>query len=169
MSNETKTSLELFFSAVQLIVILIGAVLAYFRFWREGTHKPRIEFDLVCTFFGPQNNHRIASFIIHAHNKGNIEHKFIRITLRLRGIKFESPLNRRPDNRLEFPESLLKVELIPKEFEYFFIRPNVEQQITFATTIPDDIHFLLARAAFKYEDSDDLHTAEKIFDVQQTA
>jgi hypothetical protein len=170
MNNETKNAIELFFSAIQLIVIVIGGILAYFRFWREGVHKPRIEFDLDCKFFGPQNNRRVASFTIHVRNMGNIEHKFIRISLKLRGIKFGGSLeNRRKDNRLEFPESLLEAELIPKEFGYFFVRPNVKQQIAFTAAIPDDVHFVLARAAFKYEDSDDLHTAEKVFDVQQTA
>ncbi|MCP9496641.1 MAG: hypothetical protein MSG64_19565 [Pyrinomonadaceae bacterium MAG19_C2-C3] len=63
----------------------------------------------------------------------------------------------------------MEAELVPKKFGYFFVRPNVEQQFTFSTVIPDNISFILARAAFKYENSKDLHTAEGAFDARTTA
>jgi hypothetical protein len=172
MEDETKNVFDVVLSAIQLVAILIGAMWAYFRFSREGTHTPRIELDLACIFLesgNPKDNHRVAAFTIHARNKGHIEHKFDRISLRLRGIKSGALLAVREDKRLEFPEPLMKAELIPKKVGYYFVRPGVEQQVTFATTIPADVRFVLARAAFKYENSDNLHSVEKVFDTQQTA
>jgi hypothetical protein len=155
--------------SVQLLVVVTGAVWTYVRFFREGQHAPRIDFDIACKFFGPQNGFRVAAFTIYAHNKGNLEHKFSRISLRLLGICSDDTLTLREDLRLSFPHSLAKAEVIPEKFGYFFVRPTVNQQISFTTTIPADMRFVLARAAFKYEDSEDLHTTEKVFDVQQVA
>lgn len=172
MEDETKNGLDVALSAIQLFAILVGGMWAYFRFSREGTHTPRIELDLACTFLesaNPKDSHRVAAFTIHARNKGYIEHKFESISLRLRGIKSDALLAVREDKRLEFPEPLMKAELIPKEAGYYFVRPGVEQQVTFTTIIPADVRFVLARAEFKYENSDDRHSVEKVFDARRTA
>lgn len=171
MGDDTKNIFDVVLSAIQLLAILVGAIWAYFRFWREGTHRPRIEFDLACIFLesgSPHDNHKVAAFTIHARNMGHIEHKFDRISLRLRGIKSDALLAVREDKRLEFPEPLLKAELIPQKVGYYFVRPGVEQQVTFTTIIPADVRFVLARAAFRYENSNDSHSVEKVFDARQT-
>ena len=169
MSDSTKNLFDVFFGFVQLFVVVTGAAWAYLRFFREGQHAPRIDFDVTCEFFGPQNDSRVAAFTIYAHNKGNIEQKFVRISLRLLGIRLNDTLDLREDLRLNFPHSLAKAEVIPEKFGYYFVRPGVNQQISFTTIIPADIRFVLARAAFKYEDSNDLHTTEKVFDIEQIA
>ena len=166
MNDEMKNLFEIIFSGIQLFVLIVGGIWAYFRFRREGTYSPRIEFSISCKFFHSHNKNRIAHVVIHARNKGNIEHKFVRISLKLRGIKAGTNLVLRSDKRADFSESLIKAELIPEEVGYFFVRPNVEQQIAFTTIIPENIAFVLAHAAFKYENSEDLHTAEDAFEVE---
>lgn len=167
MTDETKNTWDVITAVLQTVGVGIGALWAYLRFWREGIHRPRIEFDIQCTFLGVQNNARVISFAAMAKNKGNVEHRFSRVSLRVRGIKATGTLGRRPDERLDFPDPLLKAELVPEEFGYYFVRPGVEQPFTFTTTIPSDTRFILARAAFKYENSEDLHTSERVFEVPQ--
>jgi hypothetical protein len=169
MAIEEKEFWTLVLSAIQTVGVGIGALWAYFRFWREGAHRPRIEFDIQCAFLGQQDNARVVNFIILATNKGNVEHKFSRISLRVRGIMAaDGPLARRPDGRLNFPQELLKEEIIPKEFGYYFVRPGITQPLTFTTIIPTEVRFLLVRAAFEYEGSKDLHTSERPFEVVPT-
>ncbi len=167
MQDATKNLCEVVISGLQTAGVAIGALWAYFRFWREGIHRPRLEFDIQCQFLGVQAGTRVVSFVIVANNKGNIEHKFSRVSLRVRGITRSQNLSRRKDERLNFPESLFKAELIPEEFIYYFVRPGIAQPFTFTTTVPEDIRFILARAAFKYENSNDLHTSERVFEVPQ--
>ena len=64
---------------------------------------------------------------------------------------------------------MLRAELVPEAFGYFIVRPGVSQPFTFPTTIPADCRQILARAAFPYENSRDLHTIERVFDVPTTA
>ncbi|WP_151087421.1 hypothetical protein [Hymenobacter baengnokdamensis] len=169
MDAGTKDFWTVVLSAIQTIGVGIGALWAYFRFWREGAHKPRIEFDIQCSFLGQQGNARVVSFTILATNKGNIEHKFSRISLRARGITAaDGELIKRPDGRVNFPKELLKEEVIPKEFGYYFVRPGIAQPLTFTTIIPAEVRLLLVRAAFEYERSKDLHTSERTFEVLPT-
>ena len=169
MDDATKNLFEVVISIAQTVGIAIGALWAYFRFWREGIHRPRIEFDIQCAFLGTQGNASVVSFTVLANNKGNVEHRCSRVSLRVRGITTDQTLARRPDARLDFPKSLLKAELVPEGFGYYFVRPGIAQPFTFTTTIPADARFLLARAAFKYENSEDLHTSERVFEVPRAA
>lgn len=165
MTDTTKNLFDVIFSFLQLLGATAAAGWAYFRFFHEGTHRPRIEFDIQCTFYRPQGNARGAMFAAQIVNKGTVEHKFTRITLKLRGVRRGEPLMRMEDQKWEFPESLLKAELVPPKFGYFFVRPGISQSITFPTTLDSRIAFVLAHAAFIYEGSEDMHTVEKVFEV----
>jgi hypothetical protein len=151
MTSDTKNVFDVFFSFAQLLAIIVGAVWAYLRFWREGQHAQRIEFDITCDFSQPQNGSRIAAFSLHAHNRGNVEQRFSRISLRVLGLTSSDPLTLREDFRLSFPHSVTKAEVIPEKVGYYFVRPGVNQRFAFTTTIPEEISFVLARAAFKYQ------------------
>jgi hypothetical protein len=164
MEDTTRNALDVFFSFAQLVGLLVGAGWVYLRFWREGQHEQRIQFDIECRFSDPQSGARIASFSIIASNKGNVEQRFVRISLRLLGLRESDPLQRRTDERLQFSQEILEAELVPAKFGYYFVRPGVEQRISFTTAIPEEIRFINSRAAFKYNNGD-LHTAEKVFDV----
>ena len=166
MSDPTKNLLDIYFSAAQLVVLIVGAAVAYFRLWREAPMKARIEFDLDCHFLGVQDNQRIVMFTFHAQNKGHVRHTFERISFKVRGIKSGVQLSLREDKRLHFPESLLEAEAIPKEYGYYYVQPGVNQQITFTSMIPEDIRFVRVWAAFRYKNSKDQHTSEKTFDAE---
>ena len=156
----------LFLSITQTLIVVVGAVWAYFRFFREGTHNPRVEFDVGCEFLGPQNGRYIAAFAIRAKNCGHIEQHFREIRIRVRGIENGVDLEtweQRPP-LLEFPlEEFDTYNVVPSRSQYFFVRPGVEQNFSFVTSVPKSWKFVLARATFKYEKSDEIHTSEKAF------
>jgi hypothetical protein len=135
-------------------------------------HRARIEFDVDCEFLGPQSGRFVAAFSIYADNKGQVEHRFDEIRLRVRGIRRDSPLldwgARAP--LLAFPEEIIaRANVVPPEFGYFFARPGVRQRVSFVTSVPSDQAFLLARVTFRYKGSSDLHTAERAFEVPRLA
>ena len=102
MTDETKNLFDVLFAAAQFAALLIAAVWTYVRFFREGTHKPRIEFDVTCAFLEPIGGVRGAMFVVNAANKGNVEHEFLRISLKVGGLKRDQPNQRRPDGRWNF-------------------------------------------------------------------
>lgn len=169
MHAELKNLLDIVLGTLQFLLTLAAAVWAYFRFSREGVHSPRIEFALRLRVLGVEGEHRAVEFVVSAANKGNIEHRFDRISLRVRGIGRGTELKLRDDGRLDFPQAIHKFELIPEDFGYYFVRPGVTQTFTFVTTLPRNVAYVLARSAFKYQDSDDLHTTESAFNIDADA
>lgn len=163
---ETKDKWEIALGIAQFLCVLVAAIWAYFRFRREGLHQPRIEFGIQIVPLGVVGEARAVRIQIDAENKGSIEHRFSSIVLRLRGVKNGDPLKRREsDNRLDFDQSLLKQELVSEKYGYYFVRPGVKQSFSFTTTIPANTRFVLAFAAFKYEDTNELHTTESTFEI----
>ena len=169
MHPHTKNLFDVIFAFVQLAALVWAAVWTYFRFSREGTHKPRIEFDVKCTFYDPKDGIRGAFFEVIASNKGHVEHKFVSISLKVRGVKLDQPNERLPGGRWDFPERLLEAELVSAESEYFFVRPGINQPFSFPTTIPADCRQIWVRATFEYENSGEPHTIDRVFAIPSTA
>ncbi len=169
MEEQTKNLLDVVFNGIQVLIILFSALWAYFRFRKEDPLYPRIELDINCKFFGPQRNSYLASFTVSANNKGNVEHKFSEIRLRVRGIKFNEPLTEFEEYSpmTKFPEKIMDgINIVPSKFGYFFVRPGVNQAFNYVTQVSKDIRFIIVRATFKYKASNELHTAERVFEVK---
>jgi hypothetical protein len=117
---------------------------------------------------GPQKDKYVAAFTIHANNKGNIEHQFHEIRLRVLGIKSQDSLKEWEGREplLRFPERNFETfNIIPEKMEYYFVRPGVHEKFSAVISIPDNWKFILARASFKYKKTGDLHTTQKVFEV----
>jgi hypothetical protein len=169
MESNTMNLVSLVISSIQIIVLLLGVLWAYFRFRKENPLYPRIELDLNCKFFGPQRTFYIASFAVSAHNKGNIEHKFDDIRLRVRGIISNDAITELKDYEplVNFPEKLMsEVNIVPKKIGYYFVRPGVYQTFNYAARVSEDIRFIIVRITFKYQSTSEIHSAEKIFEVK---
>lgn len=134
----------------------------------ERRYWPHIEFDIECNFFGPNEGKYAAEFILTANNRGITKHQFNSIQLRVLGIKQETPLSFFSEkgyaHRLEFPEKILKDEVIPKRWNYIFVEPGVKQRISYITVVSEEIKYILARAEFSYERYKP-HSTEKMFCV----
>jgi hypothetical protein len=165
MDNESKNLADVILGFAQLVVITIGALWAFLRFRRERVHVPRVGFDLKCHFYGPQKNAFIAEFILSLRNKGLVKHKFHDVLLRVRGIEKEQELGFWQDKgqRLVFPIALISDNVIYKQkYEYIFVEPGIDQDLTYVTKIPSSINFIVARAEFKYDESR-TYSIERVF------
>jgi len=150
----------------KISLLILAAIFTYFRFFREGTHKQRIEFDIDLRDLGCNNKDRIIEIGVIAENKGNVEHRFKQISLRIRGIKKDSQLqeleNYKP--RLSFPLKLHTAKLVSEIDEYYFVRPKVKQRFPMTVRIPVEISHLLVQAEFNYS-TGDFHKAERTFSI----
>ncbi|PSR55890.1 hypothetical protein AHMF7605_21490 [Adhaeribacter arboris] len=169
MDDNTKNILEVAFQGIQATVLIASAFWAYFRFRQETPLHPRIEFDVKCVLYGPHLNNYLATFTITANNKGNVEHRFSEIRLKVLGIKNNEPLTEHIEFTplINFPDKIIRgVNIVPSSFGYFFVRPSVNQTFNYAIKIPEHYRFILVRATFKYQQNGDLHTAERVFEVK---
>jgi hypothetical protein len=76
---------------------------------QERKTVPHIEFSIECNVYGPEKGNYLAEFLLIACNRGDIQHKFKKIVLRVRGIESEKPLCywNGHEPRLNFPVSIL--------------------------------------------------------------
>jgi hypothetical protein len=151
VDTETKNAFDVVLSAATLLTVLVAGAWAYFRFSREGLHKPRIELDLECDFFGPQQGSYIAAFSVYVHNKGQLKYRFKDIRLRVLGIRRSESLTTWEKQKplLFFPEQLFKDARVTQK-PYIFVRPGVRQRLSYVTSIPEELAFIVARVTFMY-------------------
>ncbi|NPV63653.1 MAG: hypothetical protein HPY61_13700 [Methanotrichaceae archaeon] len=134
---------------------------------RERKNVPHIEFHIDCNVYGPEEGYYLTEFLLDIHNRGDVQHKFTNIVLRVRGIESGKALCywEGYEPRLSFPKKVLNdVSVIPKGYNYFFVEPGVEQVLTYVTMIPASIRYVLAHAVFEYDEFTP-HTAERVFEL----
>ena len=97
-------------------------------------------------------------------NKGNVEQRFDDIRVSIRGI-VEAPLKELEgyEPRLEFPLKLADASLVANKLKYYFVRPKVKQKFPLVVKIPSGNIVILVRATFRYENTNEIHSAERSF------
>ncbi len=135
--------------------------------------KPRLQFDLDCHFVALRNSEQLLAeiqFIFE--NKGFVEHRLWNLNASVHAIKSEQNLTaRRITHETEFDERLLPaVQLVPKQYGYYFVRPGVRQIITHTIAIPASVSAIRITASFDYgKDKQFPHTARRVFQVPGSA
>ncbi|MDF7801053.1 hypothetical protein P4C99_16370 [Pontiellaceae bacterium B1224] len=154
-----------YYSIINIGLATCAAFFAYFKFFREGTHKQRIQFDIDCLSLGNTENSQIIEVGCIAENKGNIEQRFDDIRVKIRGLDSTASLEEIEGHepRLAFPIKLAQASLITEKMGYYFVRPKVIQRFPLVIRIPNDCDHIIVRATFKYKGTDDLHTSERAF------
>jgi len=158
---------QIIIESIKIILAIAAAAFTYFKFFREGEHKQRIQFDIDCKELGVIGSERIIEIGSNAENKGNVEQRFDDVRVVVRGLEEGKPLREleKHEPRLAFPMSLAKASLIPKKWRYFFVRPRVIQRFPLVLKVPKTITHILVRSTFRYQGTGDIHSAEKAFNV----
>jgi len=153
----------------KFLLLVIASLFTYFKFFREGTHKQRIELDIDFHDLGLKDFDRIIEIGVTAENKGYVEQKFEGIRLRIRGIDNKTKLKELEgyEPHLVFPLDLGKISLISVKHQYYFVRPHVKQRFPIVLKIPENWTHILVRATFKYKKSVDFHIAERAFQIEK--
>ena len=162
------TTVHIIFEVIKIGLVVIAALFTYYKFFREGTHRQRIEFDIDLQDLGARKSDRVIEIGALAVNKGNVEQKFNSMRLRIRGIDINSELveleKHKP--RLVFPiDSKNKWEMIPKKYSPFFVRPGVKQRFPIVLKIPAEWTHILVKITFKYRGTDNVHVSERAFQI----
>ncbi len=155
---------QLTFEIIKIVLAIAAAAFAYFKFFREGTHRQRIEFDIDYCDLGFIGAERAIEFGCIAENKGNVEQRFDGIRVTIRGIE-NGPLSQLKGHepRLEFPVEIARASLVTDKWQYYFVRPKVKQRFPLVVNVPQSCSIVWVRATFKYQNTDDIHSAERAF------
>jgi hypothetical protein len=135
---------------------------------RLRTYSPHIEFEIKCNFYGPEQAHFVAEFLLIVCNRGSVQQKFKDIQLRVRGIESDQPLSYWQGNepRLAFPVKIVdNTSILPESYNFFFVEPGIEQVFTYVTRVSSSIKYILVHAEFEY-DQFTPHTTERTFAVK---
>lgn len=157
--------MEITFEIIKISLAVGAALFTYYKYFSEGAHKQRIEFEIDFADLGKKGNERIIEIGVIAENKGNVEQRFRDIKLRVRGIDESSELSEIEgyEPRLAFPIDLGKSSLVTEKFNYYFVRPKVRQRFPMVRRVPASWTHFHVRATFKYKGTNDIHTAERAF------
>lgn len=107
-------------------------------------------------------------------NRGKLRRKFTSIEIRLLGLRDEHGLAFRQKGsagKVDFPEVLLKTNLISRKGDYYFVEPEIEQAFTFVTKIPAETRYVLAHTKLVPElektgsSYENLFTEERLFET----
>lgn len=165
---------------LKIISPAIAGIWVFYKYFREGFHRPRIEFDITCNIIDSNQDDYLLELTLLANNKGNIRFTFTELMLRVRGIEQDTAIEFWGDTkRAEFPVALINENIIPPRFKYYFVEPGVTQPISFTTKIPKNIKYIVAYASFKYRHRFKIklcppavirekHTRERVFDLSKS-
>ena len=152
-------------SVYQAVVVTIVGLWAYFRFRKERTHHPHIDFSVDCNIFGePGDNQYVAEFLVILKNHGYVQQRFEKIILRVRipdprkkklatfkEYDRTRKLGESSYERLYLPEKLVKdVDIVPSNYKPYIVEPGCEEEIRYITPIPANVKYMLAHVKYFY-------------------
>lgn len=139
-------------SILQVLGAVGGAVWFLYTYFKEGLHRPKIEFDIICKVVGQSEVARIVEFQISANNKGRIKFTFPELRLRIRSISDLSKLEYFQNTyRLQFPVKIFEDNIIPDKYKYYFVEPGTKQTLTYITKVDIKNKIIAVFASFKYK------------------
>ncbi|OPX93288.1 MAG: hypothetical protein A4E58_03044 [Syntrophorhabdus sp. PtaB.Bin006] len=174
MTKEMGELWKLVLESIQTAIVVAGGFWAYWRFFREGTYRPRIEMDVSCDDLGVSHGFHALAFRISATNHGHKDFEFHDLRIRVMGVERERELRMMEIDTvtgkapyLEFSEGDRKSHsIIPVRFVPYFVRPGVTQHFSYVTAVPVSWAIVLTRVSFKYPTTGQIHTAEKAFRLE---
>lgn len=150
------------------IAAIISVIAAGAWFIYTTKFKRRVQFDIGCKFIRSDQfpDISIAEIQLRFQNKGFVEHRLYDVTVSIHGLESSEELSEDANSKkLHFPRRLLgKVSIIPPGYNYFFVRPAVEQIITHIVKLHDPGDVIRVTAGFYYDHFKSTpHTAQRIF------
>ncbi len=133
---------------------------------RERSLVPRVRVDVECRFLGPHRGRYLTEIRIIVDNIGKVRRAFEHINIKLRGIKCDQTFERwveRDANRVLFPESLVKADLVPEGDYYYYVEPGVRQTFTYVTDVPQDLAFVLVHIELRPKRDEQESKDETVF------
>jgi hypothetical protein len=160
-------------ATVQTVIQSAAIAAALLWFVVTAAFAPRIQFDVDVGFTRIETNEIVAELRFIFENKGFVEHRIYRLKASVH--RLGDRLEMKPGTaieRLALGERLFPREesgdssLIPKDFQYYFVRPGVRQMITHVVLLPADAKFVTVRSSFWYDRRGlTPHSTHRVFSV----
>jgi hypothetical protein len=168
---------------LQAVVVILVGLWGYFKFRKQRTHHPHIEFSVDCNVYGLTGDKEYAAeFLVNIKNHGYVQQKFKEIILRAHATSINQTKlmvckesdkkelhGKGYDERLYLPEKLIdEVDIIPDYYKPYIVEPGCEETVRYVTRIPPDIKYMLVHAEYLYPNTKratkkSKHYAETLF------
>ena len=137
---------------LQILIPSIGGVWFFYIYFKEGLHRPKMEFDISSKVIGQSESERIVEFQISSSNIGKVKVTFPELKLRIRGIRDSDALTYLGNtHRLVFPLKIFEENIIPEKYLYYYVEPGTTQIFSYTTKIDLEIKYVMVFAAIKYK------------------
>jgi hypothetical protein len=154
--------------------VLEGAVIISGLVWFFITAQanPRVAFDIDCAFFRPRANFLVVELRFVFENKGFVEHFIRNLECSVHTVDEQAPQIFADDEEFAFRRRILpsveagrqRLDVLPRGFKYFYVRPGVRQTITRVAWLPPDTDIIRITSGFTYSFlPGDIHTAQRVF------
>lgn len=174
---------------VPLVSLLSTTGIAVFSIWYQRRRDvlsrrfvPRVDYDLDCRFFGPQQGRYVAELSLKAVNKGEVRRVFESIEFRVLGMRRDVEPCYWGSGKLRaaFPKVLMKDDMMRSPEHKYYVEPGVGQLFSYTTLVPGVYSYVLVRAKVtRFSESDPLphepedprdrvFTVERVFEVKPT-
>jgi hypothetical protein len=152
------------------VASILAVVAAACWFLYTTQFKRRLQFDLDCRFVPLQQNpdRTVAELQFIFENKGFVEHKLWNLNVSVHALDAEDKLTAKEATReIQFWCRLLpEIQLVPKDYDYYFVRPGVRQIITHIIAVPSAISAIRVTSGFYYDRRKRYpHTARRVFQL----
>jgi hypothetical protein len=166
MCNDIKTIAEI----VSHIATILAVVGGGWWFLYTTQFKPRLQFDLDCQFVRLPHNPKalLAELQFIFENQGFVEHRLWNLNVSVHALDAEDTLTAlKKTGEIKFLKRiLLKTQLVPRRYMYYFVRPRVRQIITHIIEVPSAVSVIRVTASFDYNRDDRFpHTIRRVFQL----
>lgn len=160
--QQTEIVFKIIQSAATGIALLIGAIWAFYKFYRQRENYSLIDFTVDVEFHSQKDDWWIVELIAYIENKGKVQHRIQDFEFELASLNAndEVTIAEQFGSQVYFPNILSRGSFLQKKYKYFFNEPGLKNKYSFVARVPKDANTVLLHSWFKYLDGKHSHSAE---------
>ncbi len=160
--NQIASGLE---SYVKIAAIIVGAVWAWRRFFREREACPLISFDISANFVGLHRNQWLVEVTARIENKGRVQHTLKDFTIEIRSLHAKDTLtDSDEEHRCQpiIPHQLKETSWVKHDS---IVDPGITSKYPYVIALPEDARFISVKGQFLWGSENTLQKSSRLFAV----
>ncbi|MGT2502837.1 hypothetical protein ACVOMS_22635 [Bradyrhizobium guangxiense] len=149
---------------LKFVAIVIAAIWAYYRFFRERTFAPNLHARLGMLLHGTQSDHFIVELQVRMENNGKVLIDLSTISAEVRGLRRDQKIPEHQDKfTLELPDVLYSAPSIVS-LNTVFVEPEGRSMRRIFASIPTEYRFIFVQSRLR-QVSGDSFVVFRLFDL----
>lgn len=160
MIAESFEFVQTFEGAITVLVAVATLIWGIYKFLHRGEHLPRIQFDIKARIIDIHNKHALVLIKPALNNKGKVPIGIYDFSVKVYGFMADDPFTSyelkdadttERDSRVVFKHLIHSKSILPSNWNFTFIRPNVIQNYNLVVSVPTTMRYIRVRGKFFYD------------------